>query len=166
MVVTPNYFQLEKWVVKLIRSAVELDEVVIKNTKISVPKFSYEQATKVRIDKEAAHPKNPFVYDGTITNGMDLKEIGRKIISLFKNPDKSKQKKQHEEDFIAYAKASLNASFFKQKLQLQNNEIDNFLRYCNEDPESKKVFINKDELTLLDFLLKKHTAYHELNVIK
>lgn len=165
VVVVPEYLQLKQLGIKLIRSAVELNEVVIKNTKINVPKFSYEQATKVRIDKEAAHPKNPFVYDGTITNGMDLIEIGRKIISLFKNPDKPKRKKQPEEDFIAYAKASLNPSFYKQKLQLQNNEIDNFLRYCNEDPESKKVFINKDELTLLDFLLKKHKAYLELNVI-
>lgn len=162
MVVVPEYFQLKQLGIKLIRSAVELDEVVVKNTKLKVPKFTYEQAAAARIGKEAAHPKNPFVYDGTITNGMDLMEIGRKIFSLFKNPDKPKREKQPEEDFIAYAKASLNETFYQQKLGLQKNGINNFLVYCNEDPESKKVFINKDELTLLDFLLKKHIAYLEL----
>nr|WP_315157978.1 hypothetical protein [uncultured Flavobacterium sp.] len=160
--IIPSYFQTEKWVINLIKSAIELDEVVVKNSKINVPKFTYEQATAARIAKEASNPKNPYVYDGTITNGMDLMEIGRKIISLFKNPDKPKRKKQPEEDFIAYAKASLNETFYLQKLGLQKNEVDEFLRYCNEDPESKKVFINKDELTLLDFLLKKHVAYLEL----
>nr|WP_315171262.1 hypothetical protein [uncultured Flavobacterium sp.] len=162
MVVIPDYFKMEIWEVKLIRSAIELDEVVVKNSKINVPRFTYEQAAAARISKEAANPKNPNVYDGTITNGMDLMEIGRKIISLFKNPDNQKRKKQPEEDFIAYAKASIDESFYKQKLGLQKNEIDNFLSYCKEDPESKKVFINKDELTLLDFLLKKQKAYLEL----
>lgn len=162
VVVIPEYFKMELWEVKLVKSAIELDEVVVKNTKLNVPKFTYEQAAAARIDKQAANPKNPFVYDGTITNGMDFMEIGRKIISLFKNPDNSKRKKQPEEDFIAYAKASLNETFYLQKLGLQKNEIDNFLSYCKEDPESKKVFINKDELTLLDFLLKKQKAYLEL----
>ncbi|MCZ8228325.1 hypothetical protein [Flavobacterium sp.] len=162
VVVVPEFFQQEQWRVNLIRSAVELDEVVIKNTKLKVPKFTYEQAAAARIDKQAANPKNPFVYDGTITNGMDFMEIGRKIISFFKNSDNPKRKKQPEEDFIAYAKASIDESFYKQKLGLQKNEIDNFLSYCKEDPESKKVFINKDELTLLDFLLKKQKAYLEL----
>lgn len=162
VVVVPEYFQMKQWKVTLIKSAIELDEVVVKNTKLNIPKFTYEQAAAARISKEATNPKNPYVYDGTITNGMDFMEIGRKIISLFKNPDKPKRKKQPEEDFIAYAKASLDASFYKQKLGLQKNEIDNFLSYCKEDPESKKVFINKDELTLLDFLLKKQKAYLEL----
>ena len=161
VVVVPEYFQMKQWKVNLIKSAIELDEVVVKNTKLNVPKFTYEQAAAARIDKQAANPKNPFVYDGTITNGMDFMEIGRKIISLFKNPDNPKRKKQPEEDFIAYAKASLNEAFYKQKLGLQKNEIDNFLTFCKEDPESKKVFINKDELTLLDFLFKKHKEYLE-----
>nr|WP_315144235.1 hypothetical protein [uncultured Flavobacterium sp.] len=162
VVVVPDYFQMKQWKVSLIKSAIELDEVVVKNTKLNVPKFTYEQAAAARIAKEAANPKNPYVYDGTIANGMDINEIGRKIISLFKNPDNPKRKKQPEEDFIAYAKASIDESFYKQKLGLQKNEIDNFLSYCKEDPESKKVFINKDELTLLDFLLKKQKAYLEL----
>jgi len=162
VVVIPEYFKMELWEVKLVKSAIELDEVVVKNTKLNVPKFTYEQAAAARIDKQAANPKNPFVYDGTITNGMDFMEIGRKIISLFKNSDNPKRKKQPEEDFIAYAKASLDESFYKQKLGIQKNEIDNFLSFCKEDPESKKVFVNKDELTLLDFLLKKQKAYLEL----
>lgn len=96
-----------------------------------------------------------------LPTGWILWKLERKIISLFKNPDNPKRKKQPEEDFIAYAKASLNETFYLQKLGLQKNEIDNFLTFCKEDPESKKVFINKDELTLLDFLFKKHKEYLE-----
>ena len=47
---------------------------------------------------------------------MDFYGIGKKIISIFKNPDKQKREKQPEEDFIAYAKASLNETFYPQKL--------------------------------------------------
>jgi hypothetical protein len=101
------------------------------------------------------------VYDGTITNGADLMEIGRKIISLFKNPDDVKTKKIPIEDFKSYALSVLNPAFFKEKLKFEKQEIDNFLVFCSEDPESKKVFINKNELTLLDFLFKKHKEYLE-----
>lgn len=163
VVVVSNYFQMGKWVVNLSRKALELDEVVVKNSKIYVPKVSYEQAAAARIAKEASNPKNPNVYDGTITNGMDFMEIGRKIIGLFKNPEAQKKKKQVDENFIAYAKSTFDQSFFEQKLQLQKNEVEEFLMYCNQDPESKKVFINKDELTLLDFLLNKKNTYLRSN---
>jgi hypothetical protein len=159
VVVESSYFQEGKCVVKLVRSAIELDEVVVKNSKFEVPKFTYEQAAESRIAKQAANPKNPNVYDGTITNGMDFIEIGRKIIGLFKNPDAVKKRKIPEEDFKAYARNSLDATFYQQKLQLQKYEIDSFLAYCAEDPESKKVFINKDQLTLMDFLYTKHKVY-------
>lgn len=161
IVITPACFQPDKFVVKLFRSAIELDEVVVKNNKIKVPQLNYEQATEYRITRQNPNLKNPAVYDGTITNGADLMEIGRKIISLFKNPDDVKTKKIPIEDFKSYALSSLNDAFFKEKLKFEKQEIDNFLVFCSEDPESKKVFINKNELTLLDFLFKKHKEYLE-----
>jgi len=38
--------------------------------------------------------KNPFIYDGSITNGPDLIKIGKLIIDLFKK-DKTEVKKKY-----------------------------------------------------------------------
>lgn len=161
IIITPACFQPEKFVVKLIRSAIELDEVVVKNNKIKVPNLNYEQAAEYRIAQQRSYLKNPAVYDGTITNGMDFMEIGRKIVSLFKKSDGGKPKKLPIEDFKSYALSVLDPTFFKEKLKFEKQEIDNFLVFCSEDPESKKVFVNKNELTLLDFLFTKHKDYLE-----
>ncbi|MGL2994796.1 hypothetical protein [Flavobacterium sp. TSSA_36] len=161
MVITPASFKTDRLVVKLTGSAIELDEVVVKNNTIKVPKLNYEQAAALRMAKQAAILKNPAVYDGTITNGMDFIEIGRKIISLFKNSENQKRKKQAKEDFKTYALNNLDADFFQEKFKLQKQETANFLEFCAEDPESKKVFLNKNELTLLDFLFTKHKEYME-----
>ena len=124
-----NYIQLKvklkkehfnlRYEFQLIRKSVVLDEVEI----ISAPKIkldlSYEALSKYKIEKEQSRPQPIGVYTEQITNGADLVEIGRKIVSLFSNNEKKKKVMQIQ--FKDYVKNNFSNDFFINSLNLKED---------------------------------------------
>jgi hypothetical protein len=152
--------------IELMMKPEELNEVVV--TKMSAFKWkgnkNWEQQKidQNTVEKNATKPKTIGVNDGTITNGMDLKRIGKSLISLFANNKESEKKEASSIVFKDFAKANCYENYFTETLKLKPEEIELFLDYCDADPESKEKSTTKNVLSVMDYLLKKNEAFQKL----
>jgi hypothetical protein len=97
-----------------------------------------------------------------MVNAMDFVQIGKMIGKLFKGKNSKKNAKEEPMGFKMYALTNFNPSFFSKTLQLKPEETSRFLEYCESDPKSKTTIESNDELTVLEFLLNKKTAFDKL----
>ncbi|MEL1242600.1 hypothetical protein [Flavobacterium flavipallidum] len=142
----------------------ELKEVKIH--KVSVDwefdkKWEQLKRDEVAVYRQSKQLKNPGVYDGTITNGMDFVKIGKMLFG-----DKLKRKKSATStiEFKDVVTNNFDENFFIETLKLKKTEIDSFLTFCNFDPESKKnIAENSNALELMDYLYQKSFEYKKLN---
>jgi hypothetical protein len=151
--------------INLIRKPEQLDEVVVV-TKKAFPKIKIDNdlLNQMKIEKEAQNPKAIGVNDGTITNGADFIQIGKKILRLFTKPNENSSNKSTELKFKEYVLSANEKDYFKKKLHLKPEEIGLFLDFCEADPRSKEVLIQSNPLKLLDFILVKNTEFKKLAV--
>ncbi|MBC7847611.1 MAG: hypothetical protein H7Y10_14105 [Flavobacterium sp.] len=158
-------FQNTNLVIKLIKKTEELDEVVVfkmPTIKLSKDK-TYEQGKvdQLVLEKAAQNPKPLGVYDGTLVNSADLIRIGSMILGIFKK-EKEKRKEIPEMEFKTLVNSNLDSDFFKKTLALKPEEIDLFLDFCDDDPNSKNVLNNPNLLKIMDFLIEKNVAFKKL----
>ena len=152
-------------IISLTRKPEELKEVVV--TKISFPKikFNQEAIDKINLENAQASIKNPFIYDGTIPNGLNFKRIGGMILSIFKKqPENSK--KAPIIDFKKLATTTCSQEYFDKSLHLKPEEIALFLDFCDADPKSKIAIENTNPLSIMDFLFLKNIEFKKLSIQK
>ncbi len=106
--------------------------------------------------------KNPFIYDGSITNGPDLIKIGKLIIDLFKKDKTETKNKIPEIKFYELAKNKNYQEYYSKSLNLKPDEIELFLQFCDADPKSKIVAQNNNSLEMMDFLFAKNLEFKKL----
>lgn len=163
---TESHFSQGNISVQLSRKAEELEEVVItKIPSIKLSKDAKWEAAKLdgyNLEKAANTAKVIGVNMGTIENGMDLMRIGGTLISLFKKEKDLIKVKTNKIEFIAMAKKICDQNFFLKILQLEPNEIELFLQFCDADPQSKKVLEDTNVLKMMDFLSTKNTDFKKL----
>lgn len=143
----------------------ELKEVVIRKVDVDWKydkKWEQIKRDEVAVYRKSNQLKNPGVYDGTITNGMDFVKIGKMLFGdLFKG---KKIKADNPEAFKEIATANFDENFFTETLHLKKTEIDSFLTFCNFDPESKILLTkNSNTLELMDFLYQKSIEFKKIN---
>ena len=166
VVVKQEYFNSVVFLVVIEKNPEELEEVTIfKAPSFKNVNYSDDEAAHARIAKQAVYPKNNAVYDGTIPNGMNFVQIGRMLIGLFAKDKEPIKKHEPEIPFNIYAKQTFAAHFYSNQLHIEPEQVDLFLDYCTQDSASKQVFINKNELTLLDFLYKKAKEFKALAAV-
>jgi len=141
-------------VINMILKPEELEEVLITN--IQFPKV---KAADINSTIVPATPLSTGVYDGTITNGMDLMAI----FSLFIKKDKKAKLKPKELDFKKLAEATVPLDFFTNDLKLNPEEKDLFLQFCNADPKAQILVKQKNLLYIMDFLYTKSEEFKKLN---
>ncbi|MFH7000250.1 hypothetical protein ACHRVZ_20205 [Flavobacterium sp. FlaQc-57] len=147
----------------------QLKEVVVQKD-LKVKAFNKNSQTIVDtqyFDDEKSSPKNRFVYNGTIENGVDF-------VRIFKDAKKALKKKKGEDvvpeqeisdvAFTIYAKANFTPDFYTDTLKLKADEVDMFLLYCSVDPESKRHVKQEEKFELMDFLITKGQEFKKANV--
>lgn len=159
-----NHFSSNAVAVQLVKKAEELDEVIIKKVQIIDFKTNsnYEQIKRDEItaDRNERKLKNTRIDDLTIDKGLDLARIGKTLINLV---TKEKPiKKIVKVDFKELAIKICDQNFFLKTLQLNPDEIELFLQYCNADPKSTKLLENTNVLSMMDFLISKNIEFKKL----
>jgi hypothetical protein len=171
-------FKVEVVYVKLEEFINELDEVVVtpktltgdlvkdvKNIKVTDmnPVFNSAQITDLQFEKDASStPKNPGIYDGTITYGMDFVKIGKMIGKIFVKDKPKEMVFTSSKNFQEAVKDKFTYNFFTETLELNKDEIGLFLAYCDSDPKVKELLAVNREIDLIDFLISKSKEYKNL----
>ncbi|QBZ97422.1 hypothetical protein GS03_00911 [Flavobacterium sangjuense] len=156
---TAKDFEKNSLFIKLIEKPVPLEEVVIRQIKaIKLESTSYNGIKMAQLENQQSNPVNKDIYTGEIPLGMDFIQIGKMIGKLFKSKNPKPKTPEEKISFKEYAKANFDESFFSKTLGLQKEEVPKFIAYCDADSQSKTV-IEKDELTILEFLLTKKAEF-------
>ncbi|MDH4403097.1 MAG: hypothetical protein QE264_02490 [Flavobacterium sp.] len=149
-------------IMSLIKKPVELNEVIVKKINWKPIGSDKTASNQIALDKMQSQIKNPFIYDGSITNGMDFNKIGRLLIDLFKK-DKTEVKKEIPEiKFYELAKNKNYQEYYSKSLNLKPQEIELFIQFCDADPKSKIVAQNNNSLVMMDFLFAKNLEFKKL----
>lgn len=160
--VQPEYLNNFIQIISLIKKPEELNEVIVTKVKWQHIGSDKNASNQIALDKMQSQIKNPFIYDGSITNGLDFIKIGRLIIDLFKK-DKTEVKKEIPEiQFYELAKNKNYQEYYSKSLNLKPDEIELFLQFCDADPKSKIVAQNNNSLAMMDFLFAKNLEFKKL----
>jgi hypothetical protein len=160
--VLPEYLNNLIQIISLIKKPEELKEVIVTKMKWQHIGSDKNASNQIALDKMQSQIKNPFIYDGSITNGPDLIKIGKLIIDLFKK-DKTEVKKEIPEiQFYELAKNKNYQEYYSKSLNLKPEEIELFLQFCDADPKSKTVAKNNNSLAMMDFLFAKNLEFKKL----
>ncbi|MFQ6603820.1 hypothetical protein [Flavobacterium sp. C3NV] len=146
----------------------QLKEVVVhKDLKVKAfDKNSQAIVDTKFVDDEKSSPKNRFIYDGTIENGVDFVRIFKDAKKLMRKKDVDVVPEEEASDFAftMYAKANFTPDFYTDTLKLKKEEVDIFLLFCAVDPESKKHLKQEEKFELMDFLITKSQEFKKVNV--
>jgi len=162
--VTPEQAISNNLKIVMVKKAEELDEVVITTMPIngSGGWYSAAAANEIAVQKSYDAANNRTVYDGTIDNGMNFVELGKKILRLFKKDKESTKEGLPGIEFATVAKKTCDQKFFIKTLKLKPEEIELFLQFCDIDPKSKKLKENANVLSMMDFLTIKNIEFQKL----
>ena len=149
-------------IISLIKKPEELEEVIVTKMKWQHIGSDKNASNQIALDKMQSQIKNPFIYDGSITNGPDLIKIGRLIIDLFKKDKTETKNKISEIQFYELAKNKNYQEYYSKSLNLKPEEIELFLQFCDADPKSKIVAQNNSSLVMMDFLFAKNLEFKKL----
>lgn len=153
-----NYIQI----ISLIKKPEELKEVIVTKMKWQHIGSDKNASNQIALDKMQSQIKNPFIYDGSITNGPDLMKIGKLIIDLFKKDKTETKNKIPEIKFYELAKNKNYQEYYSKSLNLKPDEIELFLQFCDADPKSKIVAQNNNSLAMMDYLFAKNLEFKKL----
>lgn len=150
----------------LIKKPEELEEVLIakkESIKLSKDK-NYEQKklNEYATEKFDNRESHQAIRNGTLVNGLNFKNIAKKIMSLLSKEKEPKKGIETEIDFATLAKSTCDLKFFTENLKLKPEQIGLFLQFCDSDPKSKKVKENTNILSMMDFLAIKNSEFQKL----
>jgi hypothetical protein len=160
--VLPEYLNSLIQIISLIKKPEELEEVIVTKMKWQHVGSDKNASNQIALDKMQSQIKNPFIYDGSITNGPDLIKIGRLIIDLFKKDKTETKNKIPEIQFYELAKNKNYQEYYSKSLNLKPEEIELFLQFCDADPKSKIVAQNNNSLGMMDYLFAKNLEFKKL----
>lgn len=160
--VQPEYLNNHIQIISLIKKPEELNEIIITKMKWQHIGSDKNASNQIALDKMQSQIKNPFIYDGSITNGLDFIKIGRLIIDLFKKDKTETKNKIPEIQFYELAKNKNYQEYYSKSLNLKPDEIELFLQFCDADLKSKIVAQNNNSLAMMDYLFAKNLEFKKL----
>lgn len=161
IMLTKEDFTSEKFIIKLSKKPIELKEVAItKVEKINV-KVSPEEIRMAKIAKFENSPKVLGVYTGEMPYGVDFVGLFKKIFKSNKKKDKNETPKFASFKEYAVSKFDVNEFFYK-KLDINLEELDLFMAFCESDDNYKGIMEREDTLETLEFLTSKNEAFKKM----
>lgn len=158
IIIDQDYYNRNNIRIELLKNVVELEEVEVSKEADVVNKNQMQAIVDKRyVPDLQTSPKNPHMYDGTITDGIDFVRIGKSLAKLFKKKDTGTNEKLVP--FKDYVSANFSQSFYTDSLKLKPEEIELFLEFCKSDPNSAKVVAENNVLVATDFMLLKNEDF-------
>lgn len=116
-------------------------------------------------DDKQSTAKNITMYsDQTIKYGMDFVRIFKDVKKLLSKDDDVHEEAMSDLAFIEYSRSNFKTNFFTGTLGLKEEEIELFLMYCSNDPESRKHLDPDQKFELIDFLINKNKEFKKVKV--
>ncbi|KQO32879.1 hypothetical protein ASF10_20730 [Flavobacterium sp. Leaf82] len=145
----------------------ELKEVLVhKDLKVKALGGGSQKIVDMQFeDDKQSTAKNTVMYsDQTIKYGTDFVRIFKDVKKLLSKNDEVKEEVISDMAFIEYSRANFKPDFFTNTLGLKEDEIELFLMYCSNDPESKRHLDPDQKFELMDFLITKNKEFKKVNV--
>jgi len=147
----------------------ELKEVLVKkDLKVKSLDSNTQKYVDMQFeDDKQSTAKNIAMYsDQTIKYGTDFVRIFKDVKKLLSKNSEVKEEVVSDIAFVEYSKANFKPDFFTKTLGLQQDEIDLFLMYCSNDPESKRHLNEDQKFELIDFLINKNAEFKKVKASK
>lgn len=144
----------------------QLDEVIINKKLNPISGGSQKYVDTPYFDDAKSSPKNQFIYDGTITNGVNFVRLFSEVAKIFKKKKGKKTISDKVIDFPEFTLEKIKYSFFTTTLNLKEEEIKLFLVYCENDVKTKSIIESKSDFELIDFLIIKAIDFKEIKFEK
>lgn len=143
----------------------ELKEVLVrKDLKVKSLDSNTQKYVDMQFeDDRQSTAKNTVMYsDQTIKYGTDFVRIFKDVKKLL---SKNNEKEEVISDiaFVEYSKANFKPDFYTKTLGLKPDEVDLFLMFCSNDPESKRHLNEDQKFELIDFLINKNAEFKKVN---
>ncbi|WP_264552188.1 hypothetical protein [Flavobacterium sp. N2038] len=145
----------------------QLKEVVVrKDLKVKSLGVGSQSIVDMQFeDDKQSTAKNTAMYsDQTIKYGTDFVRIFKDVKKLLKKKDNVKEEEISDIAFVTYVKDNFKPDFFTKTLGLEQDEVELFLMYCSNDPESKRHVNPDQKFELIDFLINKNKEFQKSNV--
>lgn len=141
----------------------QLNEVVINNKSTHpIDGKSQKIVDKQYVTDAKSSPKNQYIYDGTIVNGVNFVRLYKDVLTVLKKKNPKKSSFTTEYNFTEKALQQTDYSFFTKTLNLNDEEIKLFLLYCENDVEVKTILKSKSNFEMMDFMIKKNKEFKKL----
>jgi len=163
IVLTEKQINDDPLVVKLEVLYNQLKEVIVdKNKPRPVSGNTQNIVDKPYFDDSKSSPKNDFIYDGAITNGVNFVRLYKDVVRMLKKKNPKKSDFTTEVNFTEVAMKRIKYSFFSKTLNLKDEEIKLFLVYCENDSKAKSVMKLKSDFELMDFMIEKNKEFKNI----
>ena len=140
----------------------QLNEVVIDDKSAHpVPDNTQNIVDKQYVADAKSSPKNQYVYDGSIVNGVNFVRLYKDVLTILKKKNPKQSNFTSELNFTEKA-LQINYTFYTKTLNLTDEEIKLFLFYCENDVKSKSVLKSKSDFEMMDFMIKKNKEFKKL----
>ncbi|UZO80799.1 carboxypeptidase-like regulatory domain-containing protein [Aquimarina sp. ERC-38] len=176
VVVDKSIIDTKKMTVYLNESVNLLDEVVVTpydlsgNVKADVSRVAVNYGNLANVEEQASAPINDVDYRWTpdelstaetnIPFGIRMK-YGLNFINLFKAAFGSKKNKKTIENVDVAVKRMYDDRFFKENLNLELTQIDDFMDYAEQKGLNASYLKKGKELDLIEFLIVQSEAYKD-----
>lgn len=161
IVITKEILQRNRLVVDVREKITQLDEVVISPNRpeafLNVKEEEFKQFDYTA-DK-STRVENELMRQNQLYNGVDF-------VNIFKLLYKTLRPEQSEEKEFSFAPSEVIRQiypevFFTSQLNIEPDEIDLFLQYCDDRIDTKDLLKRENEFQLMDFLIKQSEKFHK-----
>ena len=161
IVITKEILQRNRLVVDVREKITQLDEVVISPNRpeafLNVKEEEFKQFDYTA-DK-STRVENELLRQNQLYNGVDF-------VNIFKLLYKTLRPEQSEEQKFSFAPSEVIRQiypevFFTSQLNIDPDEIDLFLQYCDDRIDTKDLLKRENEFQLMDFLIKQSEKFHK-----
>ena len=141
----------------------QLNEVIVDDKSTHPISVNSQQIVDKQYVADAkSSPKNQYIYDGTIVNGVNFVRLYKDVLTVLKKKNPKQSNFTAESNFTEKAVQQINYTFFTKTLNLKDEEIKLFLLYCENDIKSKSVLKTKSDFEMMDFMIKKNKEFRKL----
>lgn len=157
------------FVAKLDLVSNQLKEVVVhKELKVKSLQGGSQGIVDMQFEDDLqSSPENKVsLSDQTIKYGMDFVRIFKDVKKALRKNEEIKEEAISDIAFTEYAKDNFTKDFFTKTLSLKPDEIELFLMYCSNDPQSKQLVKPDQKFELIDFMINKNKEFKKAEVIQ
>ena len=156
--ITPEIIKKNRLIITVNEKINALEEVVITpddaekflNLKEEEFKgFDYERDKSTRLD-------NTIVRQGQLINGLNLINVAKLVAKIISNKTEEEKRNLKPSEIIRYV---FDNSFFKNDLELRDDQIVGFLEHIDDNLPSNKLLNQSQQFQLIDYLIMQSKKY-------